>query len=65
MVAVPAVPPVITPDVDIDAVPDELLLQTPPVVRSDTVTVEPEHTLIGVVGKIAVGVAYTVKLSVV
>ena len=59
IVATPAVPPITKPPELIDAVPDELVLHVPPPVKSDKVVVLPLHKLIGVVGKIAVGVVFT------
>ena len=59
MVATPAVPPITKPPELIDAIPDELVLHVPPPVMSDKVVVLPLQILIGVVGKIALGVVFT------
>ena len=65
MVAVPAVTPVTTPAVLIEAIAAEELLQTPPVVVSVKVVVLPTQTvLVPPMAAGAVGRAYTVTVAV-
>ena len=64
MVTVPADMPVtipVLPTVAIDTLP---LLHTPPLVTSESVVVEPAHTLTAPGGNIAAGLAFTVNVEV-
>lgn len=63
IVAVPAAAPVTTPDVELTlAVPDALLVHTPPVGEEDKVVVDPTQTV--AVPDIAPGVVFTVTTAV-
>lgn len=64
MITVPTLTPVTTPLVPTVAIPPTVLLQTPPDVASDNVTVLPTHTVTGVDGLIGNGVVFTVTVVV-